>query len=239
MLASSQIQGALTVITTDSSSAMSAVVKSKPNIAPNELAVACTINSFFTIVSLVEFSADSWATPDLSATVPLEAEARSRLQFLAQFYQWRADDPIIGKIMMGLLVPLPFLLVAFVTAVLQTLFGWRRASRTRHVADVLQAFTLFFVILPTVVKELVPAQDGLVASCAAATYGSSPRRSVEWKCLESSFTLLWVHKKMLFFNMAMFAYDVAKFAGNMPPPEATLASGTKMPGEMPGKSKNA
>lgn len=210
------------------------MVKNKPNIAPNELAVACTINAFFTIMSLVEFSADSWAVPDYSSALPLEAEARSRLQFLAQFYQWRADDPIIGKIMVALLVPLPFLLIAFVTAVLQTLFGWRRASRTRHVADVVQACTLFFVILPTVVKELVPAQEDLMSSCGVATYGASPKRSVEWKCLESSFTALWIHRKMLFLNIVMFACDVAKFAGNLPPEQPG-----KMPGEMPPKDKRA
>jgi len=190
----------------------------KPNVAPHELAIACTINSFFTVISLMEFSADQFALPSGTAAVPLSADAKERLLWLAKFYQWRGDDPIISKIFFALLVPLPLLLVGMASGALQSLLRLRRASRVRHAADVVQAATLLFVILPTVIKTLIPAQEALLKDCSAAIYGASSKQSVEVKCVESASALWPLHAQMLGLNLLMFACDVAKYVGNRKEP---------------------
>lgn len=199
----------------------------KPNVKPNELAIACTINSIFTVISLVEFAADQWAAPQHSSEALVSSDAKSKLLFLSQFYQWRAEDPIISKMFMALLMPLPFLLIGMASGAFQSVLGLRRASRTRHVADVVQACTLMVVILPLVVKTLIPAQEALVKACSAAEYGASKSRAVEVKCVESATALWWLHGKMLALNLLMFGCDVAKFAGNLkeePPAEKAKAA---------------
>ena len=119
----------------------------KANKAPHELAIACAINAFFTTVSLLDFTADRWAVPPGGgsggggAALPLAAAAKGRLLWLAQFYEWRGEDPVVGTLMLVLLLPLPFILVDFLLGAAQSLLGWRRASRTRHAADVAQACT--------------------------------------------------------------------------------------------------
>ena len=110
----------------------------KSNKAPHEIAIACAINMFFTTISLIDYTADRWAVPH-GADLPLDADAKGRLLWLGQFHAWRGEDPVVGGLMMLLLLPLPLILIDFAIGATQSLCGWRRASRTRHAADVLQA----------------------------------------------------------------------------------------------------
>lgn len=191
----------------------------KRNRAPHEIAIACAINAFFTTISLLDYTADRWAVPQ-GAALPLAAAAKGRLLWLAQFYEWRGEDPVIGGLMMLLLLPLPLILVDFAVGAMQSLCGWRRASRTRHAADVAQACTMFFAIVPTVVYEVIGAQAALLADCSAATYGSSNTGAVEAQCVLSAGAAFGAHRKMLGFNLLMFAWDVAKYIGNSKEGEA-------------------
>ena len=110
----------------------------KSNKAPHEIAIACAINMFFTTISLIDYTADRWAVPH-GSTLPLDAGAKGRLLWLGQFHAWRGEDPVVGGLMLLLLLPLPLILIDFAIGATQSLCGWRRASRTRHVADVMQA----------------------------------------------------------------------------------------------------
>ena len=185
----------------------------KRNKAPHELAVACAINAFFTTVSLLDYTADRWAVPH-GTPLPLGAGAKGRLLWLAQFYEWRSDDPVVGGLMVLLLLPLPLILVDFVVGAAQSLFGLRSASRTRHTADVAQACTMLFAILPTVAFEVLGAQAALLQDCAAGTYGASGKGAVEAQCVHSAGVAFGAHRKMLFLNLVMLACDIAKYAGN-------------------------
>ena len=199
----------------------------KPNKAPHEIAIACAINMFFTAVSLIDYTADRWAVPH-GAALPLDADAKGRLLWLGQFHTWRGDDPVIGGLMLVLLLPLPLILIDFGMEATQSLCGWRRASRTRHVADVLQACTMFFLIIPTVVYEVLGAQAALLADCSSATYGRSGKAAVEAQCMQSAGDVFGAHRKMLVLNLLMFAWDIAKYVGNSKEGEVSKAEDAKL-----------
>ena len=199
----------------------------KPNKAPHEIAVACAINMFFTAISLIDYTADRWAVPH-GAALPLDADAKGRLLWLGQFHTWRGDDPVIGGLMLVLLLPLPLILIDFGMGATQSLCGWRRASRTRHAADVLQACTMFFLIIPTVVYEVLGAQAALLTDCSSATYGRSGKAAVEAQCMQSAGDVFGAHRKMLVLNLLMFAWDIAKYVGNSKEGEVSKAEDAKL-----------
>ena len=205
-----------------SSGGVGAQRRAKSNKTAQELAGACAINMLFTTICLVDYSADRWAVPH-GAQTPLDAHAKGRLLWLGQFHAWRGEDPVVGTLMLILLLPLPLILIDFAIGAAQSLFGWRHASRTRHAADVLQACTMYFAIIPTVAFEVIGAQAALLADCSADTYGRSGKAAVEAQCLRSATDAFAAHRKMLGFNLLMFACDVAKYAGNCKEGEPSAA----------------
>lgn len=213
-----------------SSGGVAAQRRAKSNKAAHELAGACAINMFFTTISLVDYTADRWAVPH-GAQAPLDADAKGRLLWLSQFHVWRGEDPVVGTLMLLLLLPLPLILIDFAIGAAQSLCGWRHASRTRHAADVLQACTMYFAIIPTVAFELIGAQTALLAHCSASTYGRSGKAAVEAQCMRSAADVFAAHRKMLGFNLLMFACDVAKYVGNCKEgaPSAALAAPSAAP----------
>eukprot|EP01138_Halocafeteria_seosinensis_P015294 gb/GECG01015610.1/.p1 GENE.gb/GECG01015610.1/~~gb/GECG01015610.1/.p1 ORF type:complete len:208 (+),score=16.77 gb/GECG01015610.1/:1-624(+) len=63
---------------------------------PSDLAIGCVFGGFFTALSLVDYSVMSYA---LAHRMP---------QLSVLYLTWKADPPIVGKIMMSLLLILPF-----------------------------------------------------------------------------------------------------------------------------------
>lgn len=173
----------------------------KEDIPVQGLAMACTINTFFALSALFDLSAVLYASPGQPDV--------QRFTFLAQWYTWRRAAPIIGKIELVLVLPLPFILFDFTRNALAALFDWRQATRTRQACDVLQWATLCGGIFPLLGFGLLPAQTEVIAACGALT-----AKSATAKCTAAVAQLLPLQCAMVGLNVLMFMADAYKYKGN-------------------------
>uniref|UniRef100_A0A7S0LKK9 G-protein coupled receptors family 1 profile domain-containing protein n=1 Tax=Coccolithus braarudii TaxID=221442 RepID=A0A7S0LKK9_9EUKA len=178
--------------------------KAPPSVS--DLAGACTFNSMFFTLALIDYSADLWALRSPEA----------RLSFIVDFVLWRGDAPIISKMLLVLLLPLPLIIVGILYAALQTLCGWRRASLSRHMADVAEAAGICSIVF-MVVTRVIPVQGRFLEACR-----SKEQRDA---CSTTLAEMAEVHLVMVLLNLLMFVCPIVKFArSSVPESEKTKAA---------------
>ena len=172
----------------------------KDNVGASDLAVGCFINGFFTTNALVDYSIDKWAA------------STSNHAFLAAYYAWRAEAPIISIIFAVLLIPLPFILFEVARGALASIFGWRRATPLRHAADLAQ-FVCFAFLLPYIITVVMPKQVAL----AEMDQAPSTKRAFLEARASAADAVLTPHLVVVLVNVLLLACDVAKYNGNAGP----------------------
>ncbi|EOD12001.1 hypothetical protein EMIHUDRAFT_120211 [Emiliania huxleyi CCMP1516] len=190
----------------------------KPGIAPVELAISCVFSVFFTTNALLDLSADLWA---------LDAP-RARLAFLRDWYVFRQWSPIVSPIFLALTLLLPFAVFTLCKGALESICGWRSASRLRHTVDILEAVILVGVILPIGIPAAVSAQEALIAACKGSVTGgvsgggplgffsadttATLRPGDMSACKASAAELPSPHLLMVALNLLMWACDVLRYS---------------------------
>uniref|UniRef100_A0A7S0JGK4 Uncharacterized protein n=1 Tax=Calcidiscus leptoporus TaxID=127549 RepID=A0A7S0JGK4_9EUKA len=177
---------------------MVAVKKWKENVTVVDLAGACTFNAMFFTFALMDYSADLWVHG-----------SDARMPFLVEYFTWRGDAPVISKMLMVLLLPLPLIIIGMALAALQSIFCWRHASLTRHAVDCAEAAGICS-ILYVVIMRAIPLQSTFVESC--------PGRSKQQKsdCSATLAVMTEVHLILVLLNVLMFVCPIAKYAfGNV------------------------
>ncbi|EOD41257.1 hypothetical protein EMIHUDRAFT_462061 [Emiliania huxleyi CCMP1516] len=190
----------------------------KPGIAPVELAISCVFSVFFTTNALLDLSADLWA---------LDAP-RARLAFLRDWYVFRQWSPIVSPLFLALTLLLPFAVFTLCKGALESICGWRSASRLRHTVDILEAVILVGVILPIGIPAAVSAQEALIAACKGSVTGgvsgggplgffsadttATLRPGDMSACKASAAELPSPHLLMVALNLLMWACDVLRYS---------------------------
>lgn len=82
-----------------------------------------------------------------------------------QYLVWRDEEKFIKAIMFVLLLGLPFAFFGMAYGVYGTVRG-HRASKIRHFADCGQFVTLWCILLPTVLTQLIPRLQAML-TCPA------------------------------------------------------------------------
>ena len=98
------------------------------------LVVSCFINTFFITDGMLDYSADAWALGDVEARRP----------FVASYFEWKTQRPLVGVLIILLGLLLPFALFAMGKDAFHS-FGGRRATPLRHAVDVLRESMLLDV----------------------------------------------------------------------------------------------
>ena len=190
----------------------------KTAIAPVELAISCVFSVFFTTNALLDLSADLWA---------LDAP-RARLAFLRDWYVFRQWSPIVSPLFLALTLLLPFAVFTLCKGALESICGWRSASRLRHTVDILEAVILVGVILPIGIPAAVSAQEALIAACKGSVTGgvsgggplgffsadttATLRPGDMSACKASAAELPSPHLLMVALNLLMWACDVLRYS---------------------------
>jgi len=172
--------------------------KWKPDVAPADLVIACVFNTLFTTL----------AAADLSATYWTAAEPSSRLGFLVQYQKWRIDMPLIGSLLLFLLVLLPVPLIGMVSGALQAVFGWRRATLTRHVFDCIELAGLGSIIF-TIATAAGPITETFMAACPATR---KSKVAGQIACEAALADLESLHVAFVLLNLVMFVAPIVKYA---------------------------
>jgi len=181
---------------TTSRAAHSKMSKWKDNLAPGDLASACTFNSMFLTMAMLDYSADVWASQT------------HQTAFLVQYVNFKAEMPVFGKVLFGLLLMLPLVIFGMISGVLQFVLGWRQAPIQRHIVDCVEFCTLVFIFY-TIVTAIAPATAAFQSACA----GPKVQKAA---CSAAIETLTAKHLLIVLLNIGMFCYPIIKYRYNRP-----------------------
>eukprot|EP00040_Diaphanoeca_grandis_P036713 m.235555 g.235555 ORF g.235555 m.235555 type:complete len:196 (-) comp33666_c1_seq1:468-1055(-) len=167
----------------------------KEGVSATGLGIACGFNIFFITMNLLDLSADIWTARDTT-----------RQPFIAAYYEWKGDAPLVGTLMLPLIVLLPLVVYGQLKQAFFTIFGWRRAHHLHHFVDIVQPITVIGVILPTIITILQPAVREVMTLC------TSNSNSDDGTCTKSAALVLKINIAMLLLNLVMFGCDLARYS---------------------------
>jgi hypothetical protein len=175
----------------------------KDDVTLSDLLPACTINALFSTMALFDYSVASWANE-----LP-----PSRLSLIVNYLQWKAELPVIRMVLFPLLLVFPVVLIAIYYSLLQTLFGWRKATAVRHAMDVVEAMGISTIIYVAAAR-VKPAEEAVLGLCAAAKMN----KKEESACIDAASTLPPLYLAIVLLNVVMLFAPIIKFRrGNIKP----------------------
>ena len=167
--------------------------KWKDDLKPGDLASACVFNTMFLTLAVADFSASKYA-----------AASETGMAFLAEYVAWRLDMPVFGKVLLGLLMMLPLVLIGMATGVVQFVFGMRKAKPARNAADCIEFGTICFIFF-NIATRVAPSQASFIAACPGSKKAGNA-------CLDAFSELQNVFLLMVGLNVIMFILPIVKFA---------------------------
>ena len=144
--------------------------KWKDDLKPGDLASACIFNTMFLTLAIADLSASKYA-----------AASESGMTFLSEYVAWRLDMPIFGKVLLGLLLMLPLVLMGMAAGVFQCVFGTRKAKPVRNAADCIEFGTICFIFY-NIATRVAPSQASFIAICPGSNKaGKEARMHAAWQ----------------------------------------------------------